>query len=201
MTDINTTHTVRNPTSTTFELFETDGTTSVNTSSSSAYSSGGTIAHGVVVLTNVQGEFVAGETITDGSTTSVIQADVVGFKGVTTYDMSYAKQLGEAGSPVFTADTSLDANGEQFTLTGTLSVANSGTAVTGFNTRFTEELRLGDHITFTTDGGSSITRIVEAIISSSSLTLSVAKSVVQMFQQKQLQLEAEQNYKTQTKIF
>ena len=100
----------------------------------------------------------------------------------------------------FTADTSLDANGEQFTLTGTLSIANSGTAVTGFNTRFTEELRLGDHITFTTDGGSSITRIVEAIISSSSLTLSVL-SVVQMFQQKQLQLEAEQNYKTQTKIF
>ena len=85
--------------------------------------------------------------------------------------MSYAKQIGMAGS-TFTADTSLDANGEQFTLTGTLSIANSGTAVTGFNTRFTEELRLGDHITFTTDAGSSITRIVEAIISSSSLTLS-----------------------------
>ena len=56
------------------------------------------VAHGVVVLTNVQGEFVAGETITDGSTTSVIQADAVGFKGVSTYDMSYAKQIGEAGS-------------------------------------------------------------------------------------------------------
>ena len=174
MTDINTTHTVRNPTSTTFELFATDGTTSVNTSSSSAYSSGGTAAHGVVVLTNVQGDFVAGETITDGSTTSVIQADAVGFKGVTTYDMSYAKQIGEAGSPTFTADASLDTNGEEFVLTGSMSVANSGTAVTGFNTRFTEELRLGDHITFTTDGGSSITRIVEAIISSSSLTLSAA---------------------------
>ena len=80
-----------------------------------------------------------------------------------------------AGSPTFTADTALDAtNGDNATLTGTLSVANSGTVVTGFNTRFTEELKVGDSISFTTDGGTSLTRIVEAIISSSSITLSVA---------------------------
>ena len=80
-----------------------------------------------------------------------------------------------AGSPTFTADTALDAtNGDNATLTGTLSVANSGTAVTGFNTRFTDELVVGDSISFTTDGGSSITRLVEAIISNSSITLSAA---------------------------
>ena len=175
MTELNgNVYTVRNPSSTTFELYDTDGTTSINSGSFTTYGSAGTAAHGVVVLTNVQGDFVAGETITDGSTTSVIQADAVGFKGVTNFDLSYAKQFGEAGSPTYTSDLSIDTNGDQFTLTGSISVANSGTAVTGFNTRFTEELRIGDSITFTTDGASSITRIVEAIISSSSLTLSAA---------------------------
>ena len=81
MTDINAVHTVRNPSATTFELFGTDGTTSVNTGSSSSYSSGGTAVHGVVIVSNVQGTFSAGETITGGtsSNTAVIQADAVGF--------------------------------------------------------------------------------------------------------------------------
>ena len=177
MTDINAVHTVRNPSATTFELFGTDGTTSVNTGSSSSYSSGGTAVHGVVIVSNVQGTFSAGETITGGtsSNTAVIQADAVGFKGVTSHDITAVKQIAMAGSPTFTADTSLDAtSGDNAILTGTLSVANSGTAVTGFNTKFTDELVIGDSISFTTDGGSSITRLVEAIISNSSLTLSAA---------------------------
>ena len=177
MTDINAVHTVRNPSTTTFELFATDGTTAVNTGSSSSYSSGGTAAHGVVIVSNVQGTFAAGETITGGtsSNTASIQADAVGFKGVTSHDITAVKQLAMAGSPTFTADTALDAtNGDNATLTGTLSVANSGTAVTGFNTRFTDELVVGDSISFTTDGGTTKTMIVEAIISNSSLTLSAA---------------------------
>ena len=95
MTDINAVHTVRNPTATTFELFGTDGTTSVNTGSSSSYTSGGTAVHGVVIVSNVQGTFSAGETITGGtsSNTAVIQADAVGFKGVTSHDITAVKQL------------------------------------------------------------------------------------------------------------
>ena len=64
--------------------------------------------------------------------------------------------------------------GESLKITGSLSVANSGIAVTGFGTLFNSELKIGDEITFTTDGGTSITRLVEAIISDTSLTLSVA---------------------------
>jgi hypothetical protein len=179
MTELNgNVYTVRNPSATNFELYDTDGTTAIDgTSGHTSYTSGGTAAHGVVIVSNVQGTFAAGETITGGtsSNTAVIQADAVGFKGVTSHDITAVKQLAMAGSPTFTADTALDAtNGDNATLTGTLSIANSDTAVTGFNTRFTDELVVGDSISFTTDGGSSITRLVEAIISNSSITLSAA---------------------------
>ena len=75
-----------------------------------------------------------------------------------------------AGTPTFTADTVLTGS----TLTGTMSIANSGTTITGFGTKFNTELRIGDSITFTTDAGSSITRIVEGIISDTSMEVSVA---------------------------
>ena len=50
--------TVKNPTATTFELYDTDGTSSTNVT---AYTSGGSVAHGVVVVSNVKGTFNAGE--------------------------------------------------------------------------------------------------------------------------------------------
>ena len=178
MTELNgNVYTVRNPSGSNFELYDTDGTTSINSGSFTTYTSGGAAAHGVVIVSNVQGTFAAGETITGGtsSNTAAIQADAVGLKAVTSHDISSVKQLAMAGSPTFTADTSLDAtSGDNATLTGTLSIANSGTAVTGFNTRFTDELRVGDSISFTTNAGTSRTRIVEAIISNSSITLSAA---------------------------
>ena len=59
--------------------------------------------------------------------------------------------------------------GESLQITGTLSVANSGTAVTGFGTLFNTELKVGDEITIITDAGNLVTRIVEAIISNTSL--------------------------------
>tara|TARA_B100000497_G_scaffold114780_1_gene137681 strand:+ start:13999 stop:20073 length:6075 start_codon:yes stop_codon:yes gene_type:complete len=171
MTELNgNTYTVKNPTSSNFEL-------DVDSSSFTTYTSGGTADQSVVVLYNVSGTFVPGETITGGisSNTAVIQADARGFKGVTTYDFSSTKQIGMPGSPTYTADTILDStNGESLQITGTLSVENSGSVVTGFGTKFNTELRLGDSITFTTDAGSSITRIVEAIISDTSLELSAA---------------------------
>jgi len=178
MTELNTNvYTVRNPSASNFELYDTDGTTSIDGSGFTSYTSGGAAAHGVVIVSNVQGTFATGETITGGtsSNTAVIQADAAGMKGVTSNDFSSVKQLAMAGSPTFTADTALDAtNGNNATLTGTLSIANSGTAVTGFNTRFTSELIVGDSISFTTNGGTSLTRIVEAILNDSSITLSAA---------------------------
>src|SRR6056300_1346715 len=168
-------YTVRNPSSTTFELYDTDGTTAINSSAYTAYTSGGTAAHGVVIVSNVQGEFTTGETITGGtsSNTAVIQSDAVGLKGVTSFDLPGVKQIAMAGSPTFTADASLDATyGDNLVLTGSIDVGSGSASVTGINTRFNEELKVGDSISFTNDSGDTETKLVEAIISNSSLTLS-----------------------------
>ena len=169
-----TVYTVKNPTTNTFQLYTADGVSSVNVT---AYSSAPTVTHGVVVLNNVTGSFISGETIT-GSTssyTAVIQNDRYGFNGVQSFDFPSVKQLGMSGSPTYTADVSLDSTyGTDFPLFGSFSVANSGTSVTGFGTLFTTELRIGDNITFTTDAVSSITRVVESISSNTSLELKTA---------------------------
>ena len=176
MTELNgNVYTVRNPGTNDFELYDTDGTTSIDTSGFSAWSSGGTVAHGVVVISNVQGDFVAEETITGGtsSNTAVIQSDAVGLKGVTSFDLPSVKQVAMAGSPTFTADTALDATyGDNLVLTGSIDVGSGSVDVQGINTRFTEELKVGDSISFTNDSGNTETKLVEAIISNSSLTLS-----------------------------
>ena len=166
-----TVYTVRNPDATTFELYSTDGTTAVNIT---AFTSA-TAVHGLAIVSDVTGTFVPGETITGGtsSNTAVIQANAVGFKGVTTFDFPQVKQLGMAGSPTYTADTALDAStGVNNTLTGTITVASGSPAVSGFNTSFTSELVIGDSISFKNDSGNTETKIVEAIISDTSLTLS-----------------------------
>ena len=70
--------TVRNPSgSNTFELFEADGITPTNITS---FTSAGNVVHGLVICSNVNGSFVAGETITGGTSgvTDVIQSDAVG---------------------------------------------------------------------------------------------------------------------------
>ena len=166
-----TVYTVRNPDATTFELYSTDGTTAVNIT---AFTSA-TAVHGLAIVSDVTGTFVPGETITGGtsSNTAVIQANAVGFKGVTAFDFPQVKQLGMAGSPTYTADTALDAStGVNNTLTGTITVASGSDAVSGFNTSFTSELVIGDSISFKNDSGNTETKIVEAIISDTSLTLS-----------------------------
>ena len=166
-------YTVRNPDSTTFELYETDGTTAVNVTGFSS----ATATHGVVVVSNVQGTFSTGETITGGtsSNTAVIQSNAVGFDAIRSYDFPSVKQIGMAGSPTYTADTATDTTyGESFQLFGSISVANSGTTVSGFGTLFNTELKIGDSVTFTTDAGTSITRIIESISSDTSLELSTA---------------------------
>ena len=130
--------TVRNGNgTTTFELFNADGTTAANVTS---FTSSGAIKHGVVVLSSVNGTFTAGETITGGTsgTTDVIQSDTVGFKGVRNFELSAVKQIGMAGSPTYTADTKLDSTyGANKELTGNASIANSTRALKGKGTLFT----------------------------------------------------------------
>jgi hypothetical protein len=168
-------YTVRNPDSTTFELYATDGTTAINVTGFTS----ATATHGVVVVSNVQGTFSTGETITGGtsSNTAVIQSNAVGFDAIRSYDFPSVKQIGMPGGGLitYTADTATDTTyGENFQLFGSISVANSGTTVTGFGTLFNTELKIGDSITFTTDAGTSITRLVESISSDTSLELSTA---------------------------
>ena len=166
--------TVRNPATNTFELYESDGTTATNITS---FSSAGNAIHGVVVVSSVNGTFVAGETITDGSNTAVIQANAVGFKAVRSHEFSAAKQIGMAGGTLitYTADTALDSTyGDVTELTGLVSIVNSSTALIGSGTSFLTELKVGDEITFDTNAGTTISKNVEAIISNTSLTLTSA---------------------------
>jgi hypothetical protein len=59
-----------------------------------------------------------------------------------------------AGSPTYTSDTATDSTyGDNWQVFGSISVDNSSTAVTGFGTLFTTELKIGDTITFTTNAG------------------------------------------------
>jgi len=171
MTELNgNTYTVKNPTASNFEL-DVDG------SSFTTYTSGGIADQSVVVLSSVSGTFTPGETITGAisSNTATIQANARGFKGVTSFDFSSTKQLGMAGSPTYTADTKLDSTyGESLQITGTISIANSSNTVTGFGTKFNTELRVNDKLSFTTNAGTTVNKIVEAIISDTSLVFSTA---------------------------
>ena len=162
--------TVRNPSANDFELFLADGITPANVD---VYSASGNALHGVVIVSSVNGEFSPGETITGAisSLTANIQSDAVGFKGVTSYDFSAVKQVYGPGTAPYTADTTLDTNGENATISGFLDIANSSATVTGVNTKFTIELKIGDSISFTNDSGTTETKRVEAIISDNSLTL------------------------------
>ena len=167
-------YTVRNPSNNTFELYNTNGTTAINVTTGGT---GGTAEHGVVVLSNVQGAFAAAETITGGtsSNTAVIQTNSAGMKGARHFEFSAVKQLSMAGSPVYTANTELsNTYGENLTLTGNISITASGTAVIGSGTRFNDELKVGDEISFGNDDGAILERTVEAILSDNSITLSAA---------------------------
>ena len=146
-----------------FELFDADGITPINVTSGGT---GGTVEHGTVVVANVQGAFSAGETITGSSSgfTAVIQSDVVGFKGARHFEFSAVKQIGQPGTPNYTADTDLsNTYGEQVTITGNVSATKNTYVVRGSGTRFKTELKIGDAVQFDDTVGNEITVIVEAI--------------------------------------
>ena len=129
MTDINAYHTVKNPTATTFELYApstaSDSTPSPrDTTSSTAWSSGGTVSHTIVILSDVQGDFSAGETCTGGSSSStvVIQFDAFGCKGIEQKIFPQTYGISGTSDPVFTADTDVSVTyGKNAGLTGTIS--------------------------------------------------------------------------------
>ena len=101
----------------------------VDTTSSTAYSSGGTIAHTIVVLSDVNGEFSVGETATGGtsSNTAVVQFDAFGCKGFEQKEFAQTKGVSMAGSTTFTADVDLTSTfGDEKTLTGTVSTVDAG---------------------------------------------------------------------------
>jgi hypothetical protein len=132
MTDINGNHTVKNVTATTVELFTvatatTSATEPLDGTGFSAWTSGGTLKHTTIVLNNIQGEFTPGETITapTNSRTGTVQFDAFGCKGFEQKELGQTKGISMAGSPTFTANTSLDSTfGDVKTLTGTVSTVS-----------------------------------------------------------------------------
>ena len=131
-----------------------------------------------IVLSNVKGTFVAGETITDetGNSTTV-GSDSPEKKAVNSFDISETKQISQAGSPPFTADTvltatSVDPNDISNTLlSGTVSISQGGTTLTGSLTRFSTELRVGDQISFADDNGVTRQVLISAIDSNTNAAI------------------------------
>jgi hypothetical protein len=166
-----TVYTARNTTTNTFELYESDGTTAVNVTS---FSAGPTLEHTTIVLSNVEGTFSAGEVITGQISNSslTLQSDVLGLKAVKTRDVNGIKQIAMAGSAPYTADADLTSTyGENTTITGNVSIANSDATLLGKGTNFTTDLKIGDSITFTNDAGSTVTATVKYIVSQNELEL------------------------------
>ena len=133
MTDVNSSFfTVKNPSATTFELFNnssssTQAPTAINGTSFSAYTSGGTASHTIVVLSNVKGEFSEGETCTGGSSsnTAVVQFNSYGCQGFEQKAFNQTKGVSSTSSPVFTADVDLTSTfGEVKTLSGVISTVD-----------------------------------------------------------------------------
>ena len=187
MTDINATWTAKDPTATTFKLYQAatsaigDSGTQPATVDGSGYSawssSSGTAKHDVIVLSNVKGTFTDGETITapTNSRTGTVQYSAYRAKGFVQKEFNQTKGISMAGSPTYTADVDLTSTyGSQKTLTGTITGANSATTIYGFGTRFTTELKVGDEITWTDDANTSVTKLIESIDSDTQLEITAA---------------------------
>ena len=169
---------VKNPTSTTFELFKvtnsstSNGTEPVNVTAYTNTSTVATVTHQVLIINNSVGFWNQNEIVTgqQSGATMRIQRNAFNFRAIRGYDFSDVKQISMSGSPTYTADVAIDANyGENYPVFGTISVPNGGTTVTGYSTLFVEELRIGDLIEIKTDNGSLITREIERIDSNTSL--------------------------------
>ena len=127
MTDINGFVVVKNPTATTFEAYTDAASPSASSQLTQTYVSGGTLEHTVIILNNVQGEFVDGETITapTNSRTGTVQVSAFGCKGFEQKQFHQTKGISMPGSPNYTSNVSLDSVfGDNTQLTGLISTGN-----------------------------------------------------------------------------
>ena len=85
------------------------------------------LSHTIVALSNVKGDFTAGETITapTNSRTGVVQFNAFGCKAFEQKVFAQTKGISMAGSPTFTADVDLTSLfGDVKTLSGTISTVS-----------------------------------------------------------------------------
>ena len=140
-----------------------------------------------VVLSNTSGTFSAGETVTGGTSTNSGTTITASPERPTqiAFEFAQVKSLGMAGSPTFTADTvlSTSAANEQdesnITLAGSIDIVQNSTSITGKNTKFNTELKIGDNIVFENDVGTQFSRFISAIVSNTeaSITQSITGTV------------------------
>ena len=157
----------------TLSLHSSTGAT-IDGSGYGSYTSGGTATTGTVILSSVEGVFAATETITGQTSNSsaVVKADLYGSTGVQNKEFAQTKQIGMAGSPTYTADTSLSISyGGSTQLSGNVSISNSSSTLYGNGTKFISELRPGDSITWLDDVNTTTTGLVQRVISNNEVEL------------------------------
>ena len=156
-----------------FSLYTSTGAT-IDGSGHTGYTSGGTATTGTVIVSSVEGEFAATETITGqtSNNTAVIKADLYGNQGVQIKEFAQTKQIGMAGSPTYTADTSLSSTyGDNTELSGNVSITSSDATLFGNGTKFLTELRPGDSLTWLDDANTTTTALVQRVISNNEVEL------------------------------
>ena len=163
-------YTVRNTTTNTFELY--DGSNPLVVTS---FSSGPTIEHTTLVVSSVDGTFIASEVITGqvSNASATTQIDILGFKGVATRDITATKQIYmNSATENYTADVDLTSTyGSNTNIVGNVSIANSDATLLGKGTNFTTDVKIGDEISFTNDAGSTVSSTVKYIVSQNELEL------------------------------
>ena len=156
-----------------FSLHDSAGN-NIDSSWFTSYTSAGTASTGTVILSSVEGLFNATETITGqiSNNTAVVKADLYGNTGVQNKEFAQTKQIGMAGSPTYTADTSLSTSyGGSTQLSGNVSISNSSSTLYGNGTKFLTELRPRDSITWLDDANTTTTALIQRVLTNNEVEL------------------------------
>ena len=156
-----------------FSLHDSAGN-NIDSSGFTSYTSAGTVKTGTVILSSVEGLFNATETITGqtSNNSAVVKADLYGNTGVQNKEFAQTKQIGMAGSPTYTADTSLSTSyGGSTQLSGNVSISNSSSTLYGNGTKFLTELRPGDSITWLDDANTTTTALIQRVLTNNEVEL------------------------------
>ena len=137
-----------------------------------------------IALGSVVGTFTPGEKITSTSsaeTDKIVEnssnADIT-ISAITSHAFDAVKQISmddpDTGDADFTADTILNSN---VSLTGLVTYGGSGTVINGFQTDFTNELRVGDIVAFPSGSAGALEeRKVTAVTNSTTISISATLS-------------------------